>query len=109
KERKRRCGGRWRAAEGRGAAAKQSVVRPAAGKRAPRLYEGGFDPSERRRAHVELAAGGGHELAAEYFDARIDLVELSLQRLSDQRAELRIERQILADALDHLADFFAIH
>src|SRR6516165_8284025 len=83
-------------------------LRTRTGKRNPRLHERGFELFERRSAHVELAAGGGHELAAEYFDARVDTVELSLQRLANQLAELRIERHVLADALDHLANFFAV-
>jgi hypothetical protein len=45
-----------------------------------------FDLFERRRAHVELAAGGRHELAAKYFDARIHAVELSFQWIPDQPA-----------------------
>jgi hypothetical protein len=56
----------------------QDGLRTRTGERDTRLDERGFDLFERRGAHVELAAGGRHELAAECFDAWIDAVELSL-------------------------------
>src|SRR6516164_3461483 len=86
----------------------QDRLRTRTGERDARLHEGGFDAFERRGPHVELAAGGCHELAAEYFDPRIHAVELSFERFSDQRAELRVKRQILANAFDHLPYFFTV-
>src|SRR5258706_16739 len=67
-----------------------------------------LDALERLRAHVELVAGRGAELAAENLHARVDAVELALQRLDQQVPDLGIGGEILADLLDQLADLLAL-
>src|SRR5262245_18368482 len=74
----------------------------------PDRLQRGFVALVSLSANVELVAGRGAELATEDLHARVDAVQLALERLDEEVADLLVFHQLLADLLDQLAHLLAV-